>query len=133
MKVDEIKPLNKLRLVKVHARGDQAKEFVELKVLEDCNLADYLVLDTTYNAEKNTITKNPSNKLRHVHWFARKDVKKGDAIYLRTCAGTASTQTQPNDTTIYTLYWGLKEPIWNDEGDKAVLIQITRFETLTTS
>lgn len=60
-----------LELICIHEKGKQDSEYVELKATDACNLKYYIVSDTTYASDTAI-----SNKLRHVYWFAPKDVKK---------------------------------------------------------
>jgi hypothetical protein len=112
----------KLKIVEVQGHGKQAEEYIKFSVVDDCNLTEYLLTDTTFQAG-NTVS--VSNKLRHMHWFPSQKVEKGDVVYLWTGSGTETHLKQANGTTIHTLYWRLKEPVWNDNGDGALLFQIS--------
>jgi hypothetical protein len=114
----------KITIVTIHEKGKQDAEYVELKVLEDCNLMHYMLCDTTFQSESKI-----SNKLRHMHWFAPKAVKKGDFIFLRTGTGTNREFANKAGTTTHEFFWGLKEPIWNNTGDAGVLFELENWET----
>ncbi|HEV7333146.1 MAG TPA: hypothetical protein VGN63_19075 [Flavisolibacter sp.] len=100
------------------------EERVEISVLEDCNLRYFMIADTTYKGE-HTI----SNKVRHTHWFSKKEVKKGDKIFLFTAKGTNSSERIGLSNTKYNIYWGLDICVWNDEGDGAILFHINSWKT----
>ncbi len=96
---------------------DHNRERLILNVIENTDIGEYLVLDTTYLQNGNV-----SNKARHVHWFLDQEVKKGDLIVLYTKPGTSSIEKKSDGTTIYFYYWGLNNSAWNNDKDCAVLI-----------
>lgn len=106
-----------LQLVEVREAGTST-ERVFMHALEDLNLSNYIVTDTTYRADG-----VPSNKLRHVYEFEARSVKKGEYVSLYSKAGTyalgETTGTPPSP--VHKIYWGLKETIWNKTGDRAHL------------
>lgn len=114
-----------LKVVQVRAQGDEKKEVVILRALEDCNLKGYMIFDETFNSDGST-----SNKHRHIFFFPSWEVKKGDQIFLRTRAGiNIKGKTLEGDPASY-FYWGLNSPVWNEEGDKVHLIKIQSATTL---
>lgn len=113
-----------LELVSIHEKGKQDAEYVELKATEACNLKYYIVSDTTYTSETAI-----SNKLRHVYWFAPKDVAKGDYVFLRTGKGTNTTHANKAGTTTHVFYWGLATPVWNNTGDAGILFTLKSWNT----
>jgi len=114
----------KLKIDSVVDYGTHDSERVLLTVLEDCNLKNYQIADTTYNGEHSI-----SNKLRHFYWFAPKDVKAGDKIILHTKRGRNSSTELANGKTQYTYYWGLGNFVWNNDGDAAVLFEVNNWNT----
>ena len=113
-----------LEIVKVQNQGDASKEWVQFRVTSDCSLSHYILTDTTYIDEK-TI----SNKLRHLYWgWTGKSVKKNDHIFVITGTGTNSAKTNDGVTTHY-FYWNLKEPVWNNTGDTALLLHLNDWAT----
>jgi len=115
----------KLEIVKIHEKGKQDAEYVELKAKEACTLSDYILSDTTY-ISPTTI----SNKLRHVHWFTPKNLAKGDYVFLRTGNGVDTSHKNRAGTTTYVIYWGLGTPVWNNTGDAGILIEINDWQTM---
>lgn len=109
----------KMEIVNIHEKGKQDVEYVEIKVLEACDLKYYMVTDTTYSSDTSI-----SNKLRHMYWFSTKQVAKGDYIFLRTGKGTNSSHANKAGTTTHTFYWGLDKAVWNNTGDGAILFEI---------
>jgi hypothetical protein len=113
--------------VEIHSlenRGDQNEERIWLKVNEDCNLTYYIISDTTY-----TSSNSISNKLRHIYWFAPKEVKAGDWVLLHTKNGTNSESNNKAGTKTHIYYWGLNRPVWNDDGDCGVLFELKTWMT----
>lgn len=105
-----------VKIISVQGRGDYSSEYVLMRVLDDCDIGSYQVSDTTYTGA-NVV----SNKLRHVYWFPDKRVSKGDLVSLRTGSGEQKTFVNTNGETVHRFYWGLKSPVWNDDGDAAIL------------
>lgn len=113
-----------LELISIHEKGKQDSEYVELKATDACNLKYYIVSDTTYASDTAI-----SNKLRHVYWFAPKDVKKGDYVFLRTGKGTNTSYANKAGSTTHVLYWGIDKPIWNNAGDAGILFTLKTWNT----
>ncbi len=99
---------------------DLEAEIIKIKVLQSCNLNNFIVADRTFsnNAE--------SNKLRNTYWFESLNVKKGDFIWLYVECGKNSKRGNDTKTTTYLLYWNLDRPILNNSGDSVTLIQIAK-------
>ena len=104
----------------IQEKGNQKEEYVSLKALEACNLKYYIVTDTTFTSDLKSI----SNKMRHMYWFKSKEVAKGDFVRLWTGQGTDNDFTNKSGTTTHNIYWGLKTPIWNNDGDGARLFEV---------
>lgn len=108
-----------LKIVEIHGKGDKDSEYVKIEVIDDCYLANYVLFDTTYRTSNKV-----SNKQRHVYLLPYKDVKKGDVIYLYTKTGKDEGTDYTYSSNTYKLFWGLNQAVWNDSGDKAILIRI---------
>jgi hypothetical protein len=107
----------KLKINSVENKGDLSKEVVWIDVLQDvANYGDHLLCDTTYT-ENDKI----SAKLRHLFWLPDGAAAKGDFIAVHTGAGTKSSAKNKKGTMTHNLYWGLKETVWNKDGDCALL------------
>ncbi|WP_409497520.1 hypothetical protein [Pseudomonas fragi] len=116
----------KLKIDVVHGHGDATEERVLLTVLEDCNLNCYMVCDATYSRDGKI-----SNKNRHSKWFVNKIVKKGERVSLHTRVGEDHDEKQ-GGVIWHHIYWNFKSPIWNDDGDGAVLVEISDWVTTKT-
>lgn len=103
-------------------RGNDEERLV-LRVLKDCNLCRYLVLDTTYDKEGNV-----SNKNRHVYAFGDVPVLKDDYVVLYTKEGNDVRRTNANGTTSYFFYWNMLSSVWNNERDIAYLVHYDEWD-----
>jgi hypothetical protein len=109
-----------LELVKIHGHGKQNEEVVELSVLKDCDLSKFMIADTTFGESEKSI----SNKLRHIYWFATKEVKKGDYVLLYTGKGKNESYDNQGGTKTHKIHWGLNMAVWNDAGDLGILFSL---------
>lgn len=106
------------RVVKKATGND---ERIVFKILADCNLSYYLLLDNTYDANGDI-----SNVHRHTFAFPNVNVKRGDFIILYTGVGTQSSFQNKAQTTTYVFYWGFEgeTSVWNDASDKAIMVRM---------
>lgn len=111
----------KISIISIHNQGDQAKEYVWLKADSDIAAWSHILTDTTYTKEGKV-----SSLLRHMYWIPV-SAKKGDSIFIYTRSGTNSSTENSDKTKTHHCYWGLKIPIWNDDGDCAVLFEIAEW------
>ena len=124
MKLKTRKNMMKIKIQEIKDRGNDEERIV-LRVLEDCNLCRYLVLDTTFDKDGNI-----SNKNRHVYAFGDVPVRKGDYVVLYTKVGNDLRQTNANGTTSYFFYWNMLNYIWNNERDIAFLVHYDEWDRL---
>lgn len=116
----------KLKINQVVDFGTLDSERVELSVLEDTNLHHFIIIDTTYENGETKI----SNKMRHTFWFNPQEVKKGDEVVLYSKVGiNQSTAINGGKNKKYHLYWDLKNSVWNNSGDAAVLFEVQAWKT----
>lgn len=108
-----------LKIISIHNHGSIDKERVWMKVIRDCNLNNYAVSDTTYDEEGYV-----SNKLKHFFWFPSLSVEAGDYVSLRTGVGKHKTLVNDDGNTVHRFYWGLRVPVWNNDGDVAALFHL---------
>ena len=115
----------KLKINSIENKGDISKECVWIDVLEDVdNLSYYLICDTTYTDDNHI-----SNELRHLYWFSKYSVKKGDWIKLVTKDGVNSTSPNDRKTTTHIFHWKLGKTVWNKDGDAAILFHVDTWKT----
>jgi hypothetical protein len=109
----------KARIVAVHGDGSAERECLVVEIVKDCDLGDYVVLDSTYRSDHQL-----SNKHRHIFRFESKQVKAGDQVLLWTKAGVDKVVQDEGSLLAHHYHWGLASAIWNDEGDSAQLLQL---------
>jgi hypothetical protein len=112
-----------LRIVDVKSGGDAKQEAIWLLVLEDCELSDHLIADTTFDAE------GVSNLNRHTYWFPQREAKKGDAVVVYTRRGRNAQDQTTTGKPLHRFFWNLDQAVWNDGGDGAVLVRIAGVST----
>jgi hypothetical protein len=106
----------KLKIKSVY-NGSKTDEYVWLEVLQDCNLRDYAIADNTFEADGDLSNKHP-----HIFRFPSTSVKAGEIVVLHT--GKKRELGTYQGTKRHRFFWGLGSAVWNDNGDKAILLQI---------
>jgi hypothetical protein len=114
-----------LKVIRVREQGDEKKEYVTIQAKEDCNLEGYMIFDETFKNDGSA-----SNKHRHVFIFPDWEVKKNEWVFLFTCSGKNTRGKTKDSSPASYFYWGLKSPVWNEEGDKVHLIKVESAMTL---
>lgn len=96
-------------------------EHVVLRVLEDCNLSRYILMDNTYDSEGNI-----SNIHRHSLILPNINVNKGDYLRIYTHVGKQRSFINKSKTITHEIFWGFDGDIsiWNDTKDKAYIYKI---------
>jgi hypothetical protein len=112
-----------VNIISVHHQGNYEKEYVLMRVKEECNIGRCILADSTYLSSGRV-----SNKLRHMFWIPDKKVKRGDLVSVWTKAGDDTTTSNSDGDTIHRFYWGLKSSVWNNEGDSAVLFELNTWQ-----
>lgn len=103
-----------------------SRERLTLRVLEDCNCGDYIVMDTTYNENG-----EKSNVWRHALHLPNLKVCKGDQIKIYTRSGLQRTVKSKQGNNLHFVFWGLSGSIWNNSEDIAYLYKISDSESKT--
>jgi hypothetical protein len=117
-------PVSNISIIGVSDKGNLESERVILKVLKDCNLVNYVVVDATYN-DDNSI----SDRNRHIFWFPNWAVKQNDYVLLYTKPNQERflrTIIDKQGRTIHSFYWGMKKTVWNQNDDAVTLMNINR-------
>jgi hypothetical protein len=117
MKIIELQAM-KLQITGVH-NGSKTDEHVGLRVLQDCDLGDYAIADNTFSEEGDL-----SNKHVHIFRFPSTKAKTGDLVFLHT--GKAKKLKTPEGETRHRFFWNLSTPVWNNDGDRAILLHISQ-------
>lgn len=113
----------KLKVDSVNNRGKLAQEHISLEVLQNCNLSHYMVMDTTFGADGNI-----TNAHRHLKWLPPYEVTTGMMVALWTGNGVDRTVMQGAVKWQY-VYWNSGTHIWNNDGDAAVLLELSSWKT----
>lgn len=112
-----------IEILSIQGQGNASQEVVLLRIVNDCAMHHYSVVDTTYQGD------GVSNKARHFYWFPVSDAKKGELVALWTGVGQDRVQTMSDGTRWIHRYWGLESPIWNNQEDAAVLFRHLEWKT----
>jgi len=112
-----------LKISSVQNQGNASDEYVVFKASADINVNQYMVEDNTFSGGKF------SNVHRHPFRFPSKTVKKDEYVVLYTRKGTNGEGKMDNGAKFYSFYWGSDAAIWNNEGDKVVLLKVDTAET----
>lgn len=110
-----------LKIIEIRDKG-QDSERIFIKILEDCNLGDFIVYDETLDEDGNI-----SNLWPHMYRFKKRRVRQGEYISLRTHEGKDRVGTLDDKiTTCYYLYWGLDKnfTIFNEDGDTVHIVKV---------
>jgi hypothetical protein len=110
-------PVKNIEIVSVADSGNLDNERVVLRARNACNLANYLVLDSTYVEGGGASELN-----RHVYWFPIWSVETGDYIILYSKRGRNRTFVDADGDKIHVFYWGLGRTVWNEDGDAITLL-----------
>jgi hypothetical protein len=97
--------------------GDPTLERLILRVLQDVNIGDYIVLSTEIRGEGVA-----DGRILASYWFPDKMVSAGELVVLYTRKGTGRTKKLKSGTAHF-FYWGLGAPLWTQDTDAAVVIE----------
>lgn len=116
-----------LKLINIRDAG-QDRERVLIRVLKDCNLKGYMIVDNTYD-ENGQI----SNVNRHVFIFPDCDVSKGDIVRLYTKRGnnySGEANYGRDIVTYHNFFWGFDNgaTVWNQDGDTVYILHYDTVE-----
>jgi hypothetical protein len=104
-------------------KGNIIDERIGFKVLEDCQLNNYIIFKT-YKVTPTTFYHKNDN----IYWFIPKEVKKNDKIVLYTKTGNESVIHNADGSSTYFFYWGLIKPIFDNPDKIVVLINAKSWE-----
>lgn len=102
--------------------GNKAKERIILKARADLDIGNYILFDTTYFDNGSV-----SNKIRHSIWFPDTKIGINDLVIVYTKIGEYSFVKNKNNTKSHFFYMGLDTPIWNQDGDCAVIVEVNEW------
>lgn len=105
----------KIRFFGRFNKGTQDEHFA-FRVVEDCNIHQYLIYDTTFDVDGEL-----SNLLPHMYRFPSQAVNKGAYVYLyiHDKGGRKAIDTNDKKENVYRFSWGLDKEVsvFNKEKD----------------
>lgn len=111
-----------IKISSIGDKGDFSNERIGFKALKNCQLKYFLVV-------KSRKSENGfKNKSDATFWFLPREVKKNDRIVLYTKEGENSIKEDDDGTKTHFFYWGLKAPIFNNEEDLIVLVNVNTWK-----
>lgn len=105
-----------LEIVKVQNDKKPEGEYILLKATEKLNLGGYALVDKTF---ANDVL---SNEFRHVYFFPKTPVEKGEYIALFTKKGSYSKGKLTSGEPCHFFYWNADSCVWNDAGGDTVTL-----------
>jgi hypothetical protein len=99
-------------------RGKLAKERLVLRVTGADDIGQYAIFKT--KGTESTVTTD----VAHTFWFPDRTVDPSDLVVVYTKSGTQTEKLNKNGHKSYFYYWGLSEPIWSEDDDAVVLLQV---------
>lgn len=117
-----------LKLQSIANKGEPDKERLAIKVINDTDIGDYLLLRT------GTTENSPTTAVFNTLWFPHNEVKAGDLIVVYSKAGANRTKELESGKTAYFYYWGSPDALWSEdkEGVKsAVLLNAPEWDSAT--
>ena len=93
----------------VSDKGNIEKERLTLTVQADTDIGEYALIQTDFDGEDVLST------VHQAFWFPYKPVTKDDLIVIYTKPGETNTKELEGGKTAHFYYWGLNEPIWDND------------------
>ncbi len=115
----------KLEIVTIADRGVANKERLHLRATADANLSYFIVFKSIITSPE-SVSSAPQN----TYWFPGKFVKAGDHIVLYSGLGQPSESKNADGTNNHFFYWNIKNTIWNNTADCAVVFEVNTWQTI---
>ena len=112
-----------IKILYIKDQGDHDKERIVMQAVNECNIGEYILFDTTFEGEY------ISNKLRHSYWFPDKKIKSGDKIIVYTKPGDEGSKTNKSGNESHFFYWDLEITVWNKDEDCAIIVKVDSYKT----
>ncbi len=106
-----------LKLKSIADKGNLERERLVIRVLNDTDVGDFLVLRTGYS--DGTVTA----RVHNTFWFPDKKVTAGDLVVLYTKRGTSNEKQLEENRKAHFFYWGRAEAQWADKDRAVVLLE----------
>lgn len=101
--------------------GTFEKERLVLKAHAEVEIGNYAVFCSGVSDGKATAGHKTA------YWFPDEKVKAGDLVVLYTKTGTDSKKKLESGVTAHFFYWGLKNAIWGNSNNTAVLLRVAEW------
>lgn len=112
-----------LKLKSVADKGDLQKERLVIRVLNDTDVGEFLIMRTGFINEAVNIG------VSNTYWFPDKAVKAGDLVVLYSKVGTIKDKPLERGGTVHFFYWGESTALWNRPNTAAVLAHAPVWES----
>lgn len=117
-----------LKIIRTLNSSNPEEEYILLQTEKTINLNGYAITDQSFFDSSGKI----SNKFRHIYEFPSLIINEGEFIILFSGSGTNKKKEKYTDkrgSVVHPIFWKSQECIWNDSGDKAILIKYEVVET----
>lgn len=117
--------------IKFNARYEKGKanEYLSFSVMEDCNIHDYIIYDSTFDGNGEL-----SNLLPHMYRFPLQKVTKGAIVflYIHDMGTRKAIDKQESGRRVYRFSWGLANnvSVFNQEGDYLHIAEVNETKVL---
>lgn len=112
-----------LKLKSVADKGDSKKERLIIRVLNDADLGEYILLRTG-------LTDGDVNiGVANTFWFPDKAISAGDLVVVYSRAGNTKERKAESGRTIHFFYWDQPNAIWQDREIGVVLAHAPVWES----
>ena len=117
--------------IKFNARYEKGKEneYLSFSVLEDCDIHDYIIYDSTFDGNGDL-----SNLLPHMYRFPSQEVVKGAVVflYIHSIGSRKAIDKQKSGRQVYRFAWGLANnvSVFNQEGDYLHIAEVSETKVL---
>ncbi|ENQ1533179.1 TPA: hypothetical protein ACN359_004533 [Vibrio parahaemolyticus] len=112
-----------LKLKSIADKGNFEKERLLIEATVSCDLGEFLLLRT--GLSDGVVTTEVKNTL----WFPDVELRKGDSVVVYTKSGRNNVKKIESGNNVYFQYWGLDEPIWNNDNTAPVLMNAPEWDS----
>jgi hypothetical protein len=112
-----------LKLKSIADKGNLQKERLVIRVVNDTDVGDFIVLLTGFFDDEVTIG------VENTYWFPNKPVKAGDLVVLYSKVGKVKDRPLDWGGDVHFFYWGLASSIWDKSKIAAVLAHAPVWES----
>lgn len=111
--------------ISINCTGELENEHLLLRVSKDCEISDYVVIDSTYR-KRDKVIKKPS----HEFYLPPVFLRQGAYLSIWTRAGKLRESAPGESLSQLNLFWGLNEAIWHVDGHLPMVCLATHLRHL---